>query len=66
MNSNLRDRLDRIERQLGSVERQIAYCEDNNLTEPEDRFNVPLKWLVVEFTNTYRLLVDDYKGVWEK
>lgn len=28
MNSNLRDRLDRIERQLGSVERKVAYCED--------------------------------------
>lgn len=28
MNSNLRDRLDRIERQLNSVERKVAYCED--------------------------------------
>lgn len=63
MNSNLRDRLDRIERQLNSVERKVAYCEDNNLTEPEDRFSVPLKRLEAEFTNTYRLLVVAYKGV---
>lgn len=66
MNSTLRDRLDRIERQLGSVERQIAYCEDNNLTELKCRFNARLTRLEAEFTNTYRLLVDDYKGVWEK
>ena len=66
MNSHLRYQLDRLESQLNSVERKVAYCEDNNLTEPEDRFSVPLKWLVAEFTNTYRLLVDGYKGVWEK
>ena len=28
MNSNLRYQLDRIERQLNSVERKVAYCED--------------------------------------
>ena len=66
MNSHFRYQLYRIERQLNSVERKVAYCEDNNLTELEDRFSVPLKRLEAEFTNTYRLLVDDYKGVWEK
>ena len=28
MNSNLRYRLYRVERQLNSVERKVAYCED--------------------------------------
>lgn len=65
MDGNLWERLGNIERQLSITERQVEYCEDNNLTALQCRFTTRLKRLEAEFTITYRLLADYYKGVWE-